>query len=81
MREFLTTYTFEVEVDPSNYEEVHKYFMHQTVFIRYTFAEDGGPNKVKFQPEPMVREDARLVEKALKRIGAIFITKPITNKA
>jgi hypothetical protein len=69
MKSFPQIYVFEVEVDHT-YPEVHKYFIHQTVFVRYIFSSNEKPNKVKYQPDPMVKEDARIVEEQLKRIGA-----------
>lgn len=76
MKTFPRIYLFEVEVD-STYPAVHELFMHQTVLIRYTFSEtDGKPNKVKFQPDPMLKGEANLVEGSLKRIGAKYKVIP-----
>jgi hypothetical protein len=68
MKTFPKIYKFEVEVD-SNYPAVHNLFMHQTVFIRYTYSSNGEMNKAKYQPDPMVREDARILEEEIKRLG------------
>ena len=68
MKTFPQIYTFEVEVD-SNYLAVHNLFIHQTVFVRYTYTSDGKPNKAKYQPDPMVREDAKMIEEEIKRLG------------
>lgn len=79
MKEFKSIYVYEVEVD-STYPAVHELFMHQTVFIRYVFG-DGVPNKVRIQPDPMVKEDSKIIESQLKRIGARYKIAPRLNKA
>ena len=78
MKEFPSIYLFDVDVD-STYPAVHELFMHQTVFIRYTFDAKGKANKVRFQPDPMVKEDAKSLEGQLKRIGAKFKMSPRSN--
>ena len=78
MRNFHKNYVFEIDVDDT-YNEVHNYFKHQTVFIRYTCNEDR-PNTIKVQPDPMVPDDAKIIERDLKRIGARFSLKPPSKK-
>lgn len=78
MRSFPKIYVFEIDVDDT-YVEVHNYFKHQTVFIRYT-CNDDSPNTIKVQPDPMVPEDAKIIERDLKRIGAKYKLRPPSKK-
>lgn len=66
-------FTFEVEVDPITYKLVHEYFMHQTVYIRYLMSEDGRSNWVRFQPEPVTKTEANVIERGLRRLGAFVV--------
>ncbi len=66
-------FTFDVEVDPITYKLVHEYFMHQTVYIRYMMSEDGRASWVRFQPEPVTKNEANVIERALRRLGAFVV--------
>lgn len=66
-------FTFDVEVDTITYKLVHEYFMHQTVYISYMMSEDGRSSWVRFQPEPVTKTEANVIERDLRRLGAFVV--------
>ena len=75
MKTFPVLYLVDVIVDET-YPYVHDLFRHQSVLIAYTWGQMGDANKVRFQPNPMLKADAKKLELDLKHIGANFKITP-----